>query len=719
MINVRKSFFSLFGLYLTFSNTECCFDDGCYLPKPNITLKAINDKQTLVVSWLVKHSSFVGDIYEIELSRTEQLTVIYTKNVSVSPGVSAEYTWTWISDLPLECVDHSVRMRYYNQSDQSPWSNWITNSGFKANDEIHIFPSSRVLRQGSSAMFCCIPPTGVNVKRMTFRNKEYRLLSIGGGVKAITVNNLTIPKGIIKHLLLTCDDATGNSVHVSNYISFPPQKPRNVGCVTFDMVSVSCTWDSPRKRLLHDRNVQIYTLHIENSDKSPFTCEQSSCTFPAVPHLQNYNISVWVKDKLGEEMERYSFNISDRVFPVVKSLSVNRGVTEATVSWSMQESLTHVNLICQVATVPLGTVELRCNNIMSSFCDTKLEHLVPNTKYNVRVRCTVNGRLWGEWAEETFITDPLVSLDLWRRIQPLSNSRTRQVTLMWKPCIAGTAATINIQEYTVQWSQEGQTESKNSSVGQAVVSIGPGKCDFTVQAVLPSGTSIPANITIPPAEHKENLPVQKRLDSTSEGGFNLAWDDQSTATCGYVVEWCMLGNAVPCTPQWKVPEGKFRAGHRYTFYIYGCTDNGYRLLEIQTGYSQEFNSVQRPSLVEPVQSTSSSVTLEWHYNEDDPAQPAFIMGYLVTVQEVGSVWLPDRSNVSVADPHVKFVTIESLKENTEYTCSVSALTKEGPGLPANITFRTKINYSSLIIKVLTPIFLLMGFTVLLWSQVKM
>lgn len=92
-------------------------------------------------------------------------------------------------------------------------------AGVKANDKSQIFPSNRVLRQGSSAMFCCIPPTGVNVKRMTFRNKEYRLLSIGGGVKAITVNNLTIPEGIIKHLILSCDDATGKSVHVSNYIS--------------------------------------------------------------------------------------------------------------------------------------------------------------------------------------------------------------------------------------------------------------------------------------------------------------------------------------------------------------------------------------------------------------------------------------------------------------------------------------------------------------------
>jgi len=47
--------------------------------------------------------------------------------------------------------------------------------------------------------------------------------------------------------------------------------------------------------------------------------------------------------------------------------------------------------------------------------------------------------------------------------------------------------------------------------------------------------------------------------------------------------------------------------------------------------------------VEPVQSTSSSVALEWHYNEDDPAQPAFITGYLVTVQEVGSDILPDQT----------------------------------------------------------------------------
>lgn len=45
-------------------------------------------------------------------------------------------------------------------------------------------------------------------------------------------------------------------------------------------------------------------------------------------------------------------------------------------------------------------------------------------------------------------------------------------------------------------------------------------------------------------------------------------------------------------------------------------------------------SAQPPRIIEPVKRTYASVTLEWHYDEEDPAQPAFITGYLVTVQKV-------------------------------------------------------------------------------------
>jgi len=52
---------------------------------------------------------------------------------------------------------------------------------------------------------------------------------------------------------------------------------------------------------------------------------------------------------------------------------------------------------------------------------------------------------------------------------------------------------------------------------------------------------------------------------------------------------------------------------------------------------------------------------------------------------------PGLFNVTVADPLQKSVTIEGLRQNQEYTCSVSALTKVGPGLPASVIIRTKID----------------------------
>lgn len=52
------------------------------------------------------------------------------KNVSIPTRDSGWSTLTWISDLPLECVDHSVRIRSFcHQTAPGPWSNWVTNHG--------------------------------------------------------------------------------------------------------------------------------------------------------------------------------------------------------------------------------------------------------------------------------------------------------------------------------------------------------------------------------------------------------------------------------------------------------------------------------------------------------------------------------------------------------------------------------------------------------------
>lgn len=118
---------------------------------------------------------------------------------------------------------------------------------------------------------------------------EHRIINIGTRVKAIAVDNLTIPKTYIKALLVSCNDSTGNRVHVWNYVGcefdllvygvhlfysstefefvcllalVPPEKPRNLSCVTSDMETVICTWDTRRKRDPSDKNKQTQTLHI-------------------------------------------------------------------------------------------------------------------------------------------------------------------------------------------------------------------------------------------------------------------------------------------------------------------------------------------------------------------------------------------------------------------------------------------------------------------------
>ncbi|KAG8011834.1 Oncostatin-M-specific receptor subunit beta [Nibea albiflora] len=713
MRSFRASIINLLAFCLIFSEVYngFCLDTVWQPPKPSINLQAISDKQLLLVSWLVNRSSLVGDIYEIQIGRTENRTIIYNRNISFIPVDSNVYSWTWTSDLPLECVDHSVRMRQiYNHSVPGPWSNWKTKNGTRANGRTKIFPEKRMMREGANAMFCCVPPKGVSITSVTFNNNKYPLISVGDTVKAIAVHNLTIPKDYIKRLTPSCEDATGKRSYAWNYISCKERYP-------------------------HDLNKQTHTLHIENSLHAPISCDRPVCTFPAVSQLEEYNISLVVKDQLGEETACYSFNISDRVFPVVELDRLSPGVTGVTVFWIVKGNLTQLNLLCQVATDPGISAELRCNSV-SGLCETKLEHLLPNTYYSVRVRCSVNGKLWGEWTQpRSFATDVLVTLDIWRRINQPSDLNSRQVTLLWTPYAPGSATTVNIQGYLVQWWREDQnwTLRKDIRQTQANIFIGPGQYNVTIQAVLHTGLSIPAHITIPQRDDGENLPVEKRLSSnTTATGFNLSWDKQETATCGYTVEWCVLGNVVPCTLRWiKVPEGNntlflhardFKEGCRYTFNIYGCTGNGYRLLETQTGYSQELKSVLSPSLVEPVQCTSSSVTLEWHYNEDDPAHPAFITGYLVIVQEEESDMLPNQTtnlfNVLVEDPWRKSVTIEGLQPNQEYSFFVSALTKEGPGQTASITMRTRTNYSAHLVKILTPILLLLCCSVPLWHQRK-
>ncbi|XP_029366774.1 oncostatin-M-specific receptor subunit beta isoform X2 [Echeneis naucrates] len=727
MKRFRRSLVTLLGLYLTLSgdHSGCCLNSDWQLPEPHITnLQADHDKQSLSVTWRVNHSSLVVDINEIQVSRSEDHTVIYRRNISTPYSNSQDNTWTWTSELPLQCVDHSVRIRYFYQHVPSPWSEWETNNGVDPEKETMAFALQKVLREGTSSTFCCVSSKGVNVTNMTINQSNYSVTNIGARVKVITVPYLIIPSNIFETTSVICSDTKNEPKYSWWKVISHPKKPTNLSCATSNMATIICTWDTAKS----DKSQPKYILQIENSNQSPINCETASCTFAAIPQLEVYNISVVVKNQVWEEKESYSFNISERVVPALKWDKVTPRVTDISLSWIIQGNLTQRSFLCQATVEPGNDTELNCNAVNGT-CYVKLEHLLPGTSYSVKVRCSANGRLWGKWTDLIqFKTYPLMTLNLWRTIKR-SDSHSRHITLLWMLNTPESALTKEIRGYTVQWRQDGQnkTEWRDSAQTQADVFIGPGRYDFTVQAVFQT-FAIAAHITLPESEDGEDRQVVTGMRSVA-GGFNLSWTEQDTAICGYTVEWCILGDSEPCTLRWInmqkgnntlfLPASNFNASCSYTFNIYGCTVNGHRLLEIKTGCSRELDAVHSLSLVvKPVQRTASSVTLEWHHREHicNATHSGFITGYLITVQEVESNVLPDTE---VSDPLKHSLTIEGLKQNQKYTFSVKALTVAGPGKPTNVTIWTRTNYSDELVNVLTPILLLLVFTVLLWPRRRM
>lgn len=140
----------------------------------------------------------------------------------------------------------------------------------------------------------------------------------------------------------------------------------------------------------------FFSWRKHRNEPGAIECKPSSCTFQAVPQLEEYKISIVVRNQLGEETASNSFNITDRgqrscrpvwlgksicffhtslfafvalmtwetctnsfimlfvlvlsVSPVVEWHKVSSGVTNVTLSWIIKGKLTHQNLLCQIET---------------------------------------------------------------------------------------------------------------------------------------------------------------------------------------------------------------------------------------------------------------------------------------------------------------------------------------------------------------------------------
>ncbi|KAF5889355.1 leukemia inhibitory factor receptor-like [Clarias magur] len=252
--------------------------------------------------------------YQVQVGQSEERHIVTQSTVSKEAGVQV-VSWVWTSALPLQCTDHSARIRRVPGS----WTDWTTHYGQQniSSNSLRLFPKQEVLQEGSSVFFCCIPSDGAQITTLYFSNTPYPLINISTRVRAIRVLGLNSTEIGVN---LICQDDSGKEQAVLNYVTFPPEKPKNLSCETRNLRNVVCSWTPGREPNLGGDHRRRYTLHILNSDGVIFSCDKrpSSCEFPVLPDLIFYNISLVVNNSLGEERESYAFNITHRdvfIFP--------------------------------------------------------------------------------------------------------------------------------------------------------------------------------------------------------------------------------------------------------------------------------------------------------------------------------------------------------------------------------------------------------------------
>ncbi|XP_065106123.1 leukemia inhibitory factor receptor [Paramisgurnus dabryanus] len=662
------------------------------------------DMWRLKMEWNMNGEEHRNQTYEIQVGRTKNMDVIET--ISLNAVLN---TMIWRSQMPLNCTDHSVRIRHISHnSTLGSWSAWKTHYGDEnlSQSKFKMYPEQQVLKEGSTVLFCCVYSEDTNITSLYFKNTPYEAINISPRVKAIRVENIkaTTTWGVNSF----CDEHDQKTVF--NYVTFPPEKPQNITCETKDLRNVTCSWKVRRAPNLGKGFKRKYRLVIRDTEAGSCRSEGLlvSCIFEVIQHWVSYNITLFEMNGLGQASEQYVFNITERVFPFPELSKVSAGVLDAMVVLRLNGNFEGLSITCQIQVKPGETIQemQQKGSNVSQLYKFKIKELQPSMNYTTRGRCAIQGNEWGKWTNHrAFFTGHLVTVDVWRQIR---NHPNRTVTLLWHT--VKTHRELYIEAYEVCKSREGPHRNVCITVTQTPLNltVDDHVINITVQAVIQAGLSVPSQITIPSA-YTGGVLEEKRIMGKAEG-FQLSWMRDSTTTCDYIVEWYVLGvlhwRKVSANQTNLTLEGSlFKPGVRYAFTVYGCNAEGNRPHEKQIGYLEEQKPSKFPTLDQNPTVTWSSVTLKWSFKEGDPSHTGFITGYKITRQKDFN---SDISTSFIDKPHIKSFTFSDLEEDQSYIFLLAACTSAGCGPETSATFTTTKNYSLLLVKISVSLLVLVA-----------
>ncbi|KFQ15431.1 Oncostatin-M-specific receptor subunit beta, partial [Leptosomus discolor] len=687
--------------------------------------------QRLLVEWDVGKSAHDAELamsFEIQVHRTDETVWTEFHNITLDKSGKPLH-WIWNSDLPLECMSHSVRIRSKAESSKiwSQWSVWETVLGLDTsnNSRPRIFPNEKVVEEGSDISLCCIGRKGQIIKEFFLDPAVHVFSHTNSQVGLLTVKNVAHLKR--PHITVYCQESCSEKQcydYAVFFVGKPPDTPNDFSCQTQDMRIVTCTWSQGGDTYLYGRNSPKYTLSEEISQKTvpcAVSCsEQCSCSWD-IGQQRICNITVTVENPLGKKTATDVFDLTHRIYPTAPfHLAEDCRDTEVTLYWQHRNK--GIELFCQTELVqPDGKVKL--HNVSGTHLHSgsiTLGGLQPYSEYTARVRCGAAKHFWrwSEWSEaRTFRTNeatPSGKLDIWREITPVLGGRT--VTLFWKQAPSFRANGGNIS-YEVTWEKvkdgsKPESISFSSVYNSTRISIDNHSYRISIKAKNNVNYSLPSVLIIPRATETlfcsflgtEEL-KEEQVNGTDDGIF-ISWEPRHTYD-SYIIDWCNFPMLQPCDLQWKIfgpntssaliNSAAFVPGVRYNFHIYGSVANRASLLEKKTGYLRELPPLLDP-IVEKVELTFNTVTVSWDSYPTNESQSGFVRGYHVYVSPIqedcslkGSKKhvLPDGSvlcKYTIKNPEEKRYTVKHLLSNTKYKLVVKAYTGGGETPAVNFIY---------------------------------
>ncbi|TFK11723.1 translocon-associated protein subunit gamma [Platysternon megacephalum] len=638
--------------------------------------------QRLLVEWDVSdlaHKFELEMVFDIQVSRTEEMNVVWTEyyNTTLSK-LNKTLHWSWDSELPLECMSHSVRIRSMVNDERfsklwSRWSQWETVLGLDTSDDNtpYIFPEDKVVEEGSNVTFCCIGGKDSQILNFLFNYTDDYCPDSNTSQRNMVITMNKVLHAEVPGIPVFCNISGKGSKSYSATLLF-------VGKTETYLEPIHCSW--------------------------------------AIDQQMIYNLTLTAQNPLGERSANFVLDVAHRVHPSPPSdLSVEHmKATEVSLYWSMQPKHKAIKLLCQIENRhPSGQVELHNSSVVqsNSYPHLTLGGLQPFTNYAFRMRCGAASHFWkwSEWSKtlrvRTNEAAPSGKLDVWREVTPVLGGRN--VTLFWKPFSDFRANGGGIS-FELTWEKlEKASEPEHISISalqnSTTIFIDNHSYKISVAARNNITSSLPSVMIISRAkdngaeEKVDHTDLEEERVNGTVDGIYISWK-ATNAFDGYIVDWYNFPRSQHCDFQWKrfdfntssclINSAAFMPGVRYSFRVYGSLANEDFFLGKKVGYTKELAPRLSPQ-GEITEMTSHTVTITWDSYPINESQPGFIRGYHVyvkTMEEECSLKGSTKHALSdgtvlckytIENPEEKRYVVKHLMPGTTYALAVKAYTGGG------------------------------------------